>query len=82
MVSTIDKGPIFLRRFKLYMFSFTFGFMFANIYFEERAFGLRLTRYFTNELPKWNFLSINLILFNWATEFEHHLCCLSDSVRD
>ena len=28
-------GPIFLRRFKLYMFSFTFGFMFANIYFEK-----------------------------------------------
>ena len=28
-------GPIFLRRFKLYMFSFTFGFMFANICFEK-----------------------------------------------
>ena len=37
--NTVDEycsyGPIFLRRFKLYMFSFTFGFMFANIYFEE-----------------------------------------------
>ena len=31
----IDIGPIFLRRFKLYMFSFTFGFMFANICFEK-----------------------------------------------
>ena len=29
------NGPIFLRRFKLYMFSFTFGFMFANISFEK-----------------------------------------------
>ena len=28
-------GPIFLRRFKLYTFSFTFGFMFANICFEK-----------------------------------------------
>ena len=28
-------GPIFLGRFKLYMFSFTFGFMFANICFEK-----------------------------------------------
>ena len=28
-------GPIFLCRFKLYMFSFTFGFMFANICFEK-----------------------------------------------
>ena len=27
------NGPIFLRRFKLYMFSFTFGIMFANICF-------------------------------------------------
>jgi hypothetical protein len=30
-----DKGPIFLRRFKVYMFSFTFWFMFANICFEK-----------------------------------------------
>ena len=28
-------GPIFLRRFKLYMFSFKFGFMFANLCFEK-----------------------------------------------
>ena len=31
----VDSGPIFLRRFKLYMFSFTFEFMFANICFEK-----------------------------------------------
>ena len=31
------NGPIFLRRFKLYMFSFTFGFMFANICFEKKS---------------------------------------------
>ena len=32
---TKHTGPIFLCRFKLYMFSFTFGFMFANICFEK-----------------------------------------------
>ena len=31
-----EIGPIFLRQFKLYMFSFTFGFMFANICFEKK----------------------------------------------
>ena len=31
----LNSGPIFLHRFKLYMFSFTFGFMFANICFEK-----------------------------------------------
>ena len=35
----IEIGPIFLRRFKLYMFSFTFGFMFANICFEKNQNG-------------------------------------------
>ena len=35
MYQSYINGPIFLHRFKLYMFSFMFGFMFANICFEK-----------------------------------------------
>ena len=35
MYQSYINGPIFLHRFKLYMFSFMFGFMFANTCFEK-----------------------------------------------
>ena len=49
-----DKGPIFLRRFRLYVLSFILRFMFANICFEKNQNNKIHFMFITKRNMKWN----------------------------
>ena len=49
-----DNGPIFLRRFRLYVLSFMFRFMFANIYFEKDQNSKIHVMFIIKHNMKWN----------------------------
>ena len=49
-----DSGPIFLRRFRLYVLSFMFRFMFANICFEKNQNIKIHVMFITKHNMKWN----------------------------